>query len=199
MDRVSPGPFFSGLQSSLALFSHWNFRYWVKWDSLILKGFTLEVSSLSLKRREAEKRERHDAARTHAIVLLHSQLTNYPICVHIKKYMYTYKNPDWDSHPPTLYVQRETQCFVPPGDSAPTRSETCYTWRFTPRFERIIILSYNYYNCLSSPVYISFVSNLHPQWCTSETNDLWHAPFSKVAQLCTLYTTCSQHMQLHTP
>ena len=53
VDRVSPGPFFSGLQSSLALFSHWNFRYWVKWDSLVAKGFML-VTEAERSREDGE-------------------------------------------------------------------------------------------------------------------------------------------------
>ena len=46
--------------------------------SLIAKGFIFEVSSQSLKRREAEKRERHHVARARVIILLRNQLTNYP-------------------------------------------------------------------------------------------------------------------------
>ena len=52
-----------------------------------MKGFIFEVSSDSLKRREPEKMERHDAARAGAIVLF----------VHTSIYIY---KPDRDWHPP---------------------------------------------------------------------------------------------------
>ena len=53
---------------------------------LIMKGFIFEVSSQSVKQREAEKM-RHDMACTCAIVLLHNQSTSPVPCTHPNKYI----------------------------------------------------------------------------------------------------------------